>query len=253
LPSGARRKRRAAALTRRAAAAAGFRCGADVPARPAVHVVGRGVDARSPAALAASAAGVVQDRHAGAVHARVARGAVPAGGAAAPIIAADPVRAVRYARERRRGRRGGRSRSRRSGRRRRGGGCGGRRGWCARRPRAPRAVGVVDADVAMEEWHGGGAGVAWFRRQPRIPVPADHVRVVFGLDVNLTAHGEQRAEGAVRVGDGGIQLSDVALHMEAVGLGDQVAAGANAAGWRAGWHQARLLLGQVERPATGGW
>src|SRR6266404_149076 len=110
-------------------------------------------------------------------HARLARGAVPAGGAAAPVIAADPVRAVRYARERRRGRRGGRSRSRRSGRRRRGGGCGGRRGWCARRPRAPRAVGVVDADVAMEEWHGGGAGVAWFRRQPRIPVPADHVRV----------------------------------------------------------------------------
>jgi len=72
------------------------------------------------------------------------------------------------------------------------------------------------------------------------------------LDVNLTAHGEQRAEGAVRVGDGGIQLSDVALHMEAVGLGDQVAAGANAAGWRAGWQQARLLLGQVERPAARG-
>ena len=55
------------------------------------------------------------------------------------------------------------------------------------------------------------------------------------------------------MGDGGIQLSDVALHMEAVGLGDQVAAAAKAAEWRAGWRQARLLLGQVERPAARGW
>jgi len=56
-----------------------------------------------------------------------------------------------------------------------------------------------------------------------------------GFHVDLTTHGELRAEGAVRVGDGGTQLSDVALHMEAIGLGDQVAARANAAGWRAGW------------------
>src|SRR5207249_11377930 len=121
----------------------------------------------------------------------------------------------------------------------------------ARRPHAPRAVGVVDTNVAMEELHGGGAGAAWLRRHRR-PRPADHVRVVLGFHVDLTAHGE-RAEGAVRVWDGGTQLSDVALHMEAVGLGDQVAAAANATGWRAGWHQTRLLLGQVERPAAGGW
>src|SRR5439155_13460265 len=33
----------------------------------------------------------------------------------------------------------------------------------------------------------------------------------------------------------------------------QVAAAAKAAEWRAGWRQARLLLGQVERPAARGW
>src|SRR5438552_17407563 len=105
----------------------------------------------------------------------------------------------------------------------------------------------------MEQWHGGGAGVAWFRRQPRIPVPADHVRVVFGLDVNLTAHGEQRAEGAVRVCDGGTQLGDVSLHLEEIGLGDQVAAAVHAAGWSSGWQQARMLLVKFERHDAVGW